>query len=180
MLPNLYSPVPTFPNPFLPRRGMPYVSQYICSPVHLLPSSYVLRPLWSPVPTFHRSDFPSLSYPYIFPSPYVPRYLCFPDPFLRRTPILIFPRTVSSAYSRVLNSQTRLTINAVEKIPGVLLLVAIDIVYNRCSTIKFSVISSKCSFISACSTIWDTRVCSPKMFSSPYAPKSLLSGPDAP
>ena len=40
-------------------------------------------------------------------------------------------------YSGVPNSQTRLTINAVEKIPGAPLYVAIDIVQNRCSTIRF-------------------------------------------
>ena len=45
-----------------------------------------------------------------------------------------------------------------KKIPGVLLFVAIDIVLNRCSIIRFSSISPKCSSISVCSTIWDTRV----------------------
>ena len=40
-------------------------------------------------------------------------------------------------YSGVHNSQMRLTINAVEKIPGFRLFVVIDIVKNRCSTIRF-------------------------------------------
>ena len=51
-------------------------------------------------------------------------------------------------YSGVPNSQTHFTISAVEKISGVQLLVAIDIMKNRCSTVRFSAISSKCSSIS--------------------------------
>ena len=41
---------------------------------------------------------------------------------------------------------------------SVLLFVAIDIVQNRCSTINFSANFVKCSLISICSIIWDTRV----------------------
>ena len=53
----LYSPVSILPNPVLSRWGMPHVSQYLCSPVSLLP---ILQPLSSPAPILPRSGFPCI------------------------------------------------------------------------------------------------------------------------
>ena len=93
ILHSLYAPIP-FSSPM----GMPYVSQYLCSPVPLFSSTYALQHLSFPVPIFPRSAFTSLCSQNIFPSLYVPQFLYPWDPFLPKTPILIFPRTVSSAY----------------------------------------------------------------------------------
>ena len=60
--------------------------------------------------------------------------------------------------SAVPNSQTRLTISAVEKNRRCSIISCNRCSVKKCATIRFSAISSKCSIISVCSTIWDTRV----------------------
>ena len=85
--PTLYSPVPMFPSPFLPRRGIRpmfpslCVSQSLCFPVPMFPKD-VPQSLCSPIPLFPSPDVPlrcfqSLCSPKMFPNPYVPQFPMF-------------------------------------------------------------------------------------------------------
>ena len=104
-------PVPMFPDPIFPSlyniQSLSSPTRYaICFSVSMVPSPFSPQSQCSPSPFVPSPDIsisvfpwiPSVCSPNIFPSPHVPGAYHSPNPFLPRAPILIFPRTVSSAY----------------------------------------------------------------------------------